>query len=285
MMLRLAIFILLVFATIICKAEIIIEGKILDETNTPIPYTNIGFANTSIGTVSDAAGNFSLFISENIDKEAVLRISVIGFETKEIVWKNINPKTFLKIEMKKRQYELAEIVIKPHQVKTISKGNKSEKSVLKNNLAISNRPNMNLGAAIGKKFMLGNKDCYMKEFNFYIAGNNYDTITFLVNFYEIDKLKPSEIINKKQIVKQIINHKKGWIKIDLSDENLILSKSIIASIEWIGASKRGNALFLNMNFPALGATHYYRFGSQNKWKVYPNMSSSMYLVYEKEKEK
>ncbi|MDG1276526.1 MAG: hypothetical protein P8O16_04545 [Algoriphagus sp.] len=60
------------------------------------------------------------------------------------------------------------------------------------------------------------------------------------------------------------------------------SGTIVASVEWIGASNRGNKFGLNISMPALFQTHYYKYGAQNNWKVYPNMSSSMVLVVESE---
>lgn len=79
------------------------------------------------------------------------------------------------------------------------------------------------------------------------------------------------------MIRQVINHKQGWLEFDLRNEYLVLSGTTVASIEWIGASKKGNYLAFNLTMPALGQTHYYKYGAQNDWKVFRNMSTSMVL--------
>ena len=58
-----------------------ISGKILDEENQPIPFSNIIIKGTVTGTTSDFDGLYSLDLpSENV----VVIFSFIGYETKEI---------------------------------------------------------------------------------------------------------------------------------------------------------------------------------------------------------
>ena len=56
------------------------------------------------------------------------------------------------------------------------------------------------------------------------------------------------------------------------------------TVEWIDFMKRNNnetvRLSLPITFPKINATHYYRYGSQSKWKKFINMSSAMLLTYE-----
>ena len=57
-----------------------IKGKIADVTGSPVPGVNIILKGTSVGTTSDANGDFSLEASAN----AVLVISFIGYQTQEV---------------------------------------------------------------------------------------------------------------------------------------------------------------------------------------------------------
>jgi predicted thioesterase len=61
-------------------AQIVVKGKILSEAdNQPIPYANIGLLNTTIGTISNLDGRFSIKIPQKYLEEELL-FSAIGYE-------------------------------------------------------------------------------------------------------------------------------------------------------------------------------------------------------------
>lgn len=267
----------------IVQAEFLITGKVTDENDRPIPFVNIGFVGTSIGTVSAVEGDFILYLNEIPDNKIPLKISCMGFEPVEMILSDENYTKPLNIKLKENTLVLQEMVVKSGILVTKEYGNKDEKTAMKTNLAISDKPNMNLGAEIGRKFRLGDEPNFISKLKFYVGFNNFDTLMFRVNFYELESGEPSKFLNQKPILRQVIAHKSGWVTFDLEEENIVLSGTIVASIEWVGASKRGNSFGLNISMPALFQTHYYKYGAQNKWKVFPNMSSSMVLIAESAK--
>jgi len=58
-----------------------VSGYVFDESNEPVPFSNIIFKGSTEGTISDENGKFYLE-SENSYKE--LEVSFVGFETKLI---------------------------------------------------------------------------------------------------------------------------------------------------------------------------------------------------------
>ena len=66
-----------------------VSGTITDSLNNPIEYVNIGIANSSFGTITDTKGNFNFEIP-NLNPNDTLRISSLGFKTKDILFKEIN---------------------------------------------------------------------------------------------------------------------------------------------------------------------------------------------------
>lgn len=256
-------------------AENIISGQIKDSKGNGVAYVNIGFVETSVGTVSNMDGSFSFTANEKIWASKILRFSCIGYTTVDVKIENEEQLKNVEIEMKKEVYALKELIIKP--TKTVSKqyGNHSEKTFMKTNLAISKEPNMNLGAQIGRKFWFNNKAHFIKSVKFHLAYNNYDTALFRINFYDLSWGKPNKIINEKSIYKELVGFKKGWVEVDLSDHDVVLSGNVAVAIEWIGASKKGNFLSLNISVPAPMQTHFYKFGAQNRWKIFRNMSTSI----------
>ena len=266
----------------ISRAEYLIKGKVVDQQGQPIPFVNVGFVGTPIGTVSSENGEFELYLSEMPDIKIPLRFSCMGYEPMEV---EVDAERILQpiyIKLTESTIILEEMVVRPTTLKTKEYGNSDEKTAIKTNLAISNKPNMNLGAEIGRKFRLGKDPNYISKLKFHVGYNNFDTLLIRVNFYEIESGTPAKTLHRKPILRKVVGHKSGWVTFDLEEENLVLSGTIIASVEWIGASRQGSKFGLNISMPALFQTHYYKYGAQNKWKVYPNMSSSMVLVVESE---
>ena len=69
---------------------VLISGKITDADSKPLQGASIILRGTSMGTISDANGNFMLKVPE---KEGALFISFIGFKTTEISLSNIKTQT------------------------------------------------------------------------------------------------------------------------------------------------------------------------------------------------
>jgi len=72
--------------TLFAQYQITIDAFVLDkETNQPIAFSNIGFVNRNIKTISDISGKFTLIYSEEaIDKNDILQISALGYNSLQI---------------------------------------------------------------------------------------------------------------------------------------------------------------------------------------------------------
>jgi hypothetical protein len=145
----------LILLPFIAQAEFLVKGKVTDLQNQPIPFVNVGFVDTTIGTISTVEGEFVLYLSELPDNTIPLRFSCMGFEPMELVLIAESISDPMHIKMKESTILLQEMVVKPSVLETIEYGNKDEKTSLITNLAINAQPNMNLGAEIGRKFRLG----------------------------------------------------------------------------------------------------------------------------------
>src|SRR5688572_13924328 len=62
-------------------AEFTISGKVTDESGQPVPGANILLKGTTIGTTTDAEGNYTFAIPE---ERGTLVFSFIGFATQEV---------------------------------------------------------------------------------------------------------------------------------------------------------------------------------------------------------
>lgn len=260
------------------QAETIIEAQLVDPQNKQaLAYVNIGIIGTSIGTVSAVDGTFKLYLPKEIAQEQIVRFSYIGYETKDYTIASLQHLTDSIIYLNKEPVILQTVEVRPLGTTSKVIGNKRTKPRMVTNFSISKQPNQNLGAAIGRKFKLGKKTTFLKNFRFFVAANDFETIRFSVNIYSTTKGKPDQLIHTQNIVTELQQHSRGWVNVDLSPYNIYTSGTIIAAITWIHHSPKGQYLQLPLTLPAIGATHYYRYGSQNKWKRFRGMSTAMQL--------
>ncbi|MBG6233993.1 TonB-linked SusC/RagA family outer membrane protein [Pedobacter sp. CAN_A7] len=84
--------------------DITVTGKVLDETNMPIPGATITIKGLSRGTQTDTNGNYSLIAPEN----AVLIVSYIGYDPQEI---QLDSRTTLNIKLVPSSQKLNEVVV------------------------------------------------------------------------------------------------------------------------------------------------------------------------------
>jgi hypothetical protein len=74
-------FFIFISVTNFISAQTKVSGKVVDNTNQPIPYANIVFKGTNIGVVSNEDGKFYIESDQNYK---TLLVSFVGFPTKEV---------------------------------------------------------------------------------------------------------------------------------------------------------------------------------------------------------
>lgn len=264
-------------------AQDVLKGLILDQSNQPIPYVNIGVLNTAIGTVSRENGQFELVV-DGINASDTVKISTIGFESRAFQLQNLrkmleqNPQ----IKLESIQYDLAEVTIKPLDYAEFGFDKTSmDRNV---NFAIYKFPRQNLGAEVARKFKMNKytkrnkeKACRLDQFKFYLGYCDYDWAKLRVIVYELENGQPGTPLLQENVIVEVKKGQTGWVEVDLKSHNIIVKEDIAVGLEWIDHSPAGRRVSLPIAFPALGSTHFYQFGSQNAWKKFPNMSTPMVI--------
>ncbi|MFC5047175.1 DUF5686 family protein [Aquimarina hainanensis] len=94
-----------------------VSGKVLDSNSTPIPFANIVFKNSTIGTITDENGSFYMESDKN---HTSISVSFVGFQTKSIT---LNKRTSynMEITLEEEAAALDEVVI--YKGKTSKKNN------------------------------------------------------------------------------------------------------------------------------------------------------------------
>lgn len=80
-----------------------IKGKIIDQSNNPIPFVNIWVENEAIGTTAEENGDFSIALKDN---NKTLVFSAIGYETAKLKATQV-----ALVILKSTDYQISEVVI------------------------------------------------------------------------------------------------------------------------------------------------------------------------------
>lgn len=213
------------------NAQNIIKQVIDNKNNVPIPYVNIGIVGKNVGTVSDNNGRFQLELDNKYNCDS-LRFSSIGYESLNIrvedYKKNNHQSENNRIKMTPKIYNIEEVVVTNHKIKTVLLGNSN-----KNGGDIINIQPAGLGAEIGLIMKLHRKKIifHLNNFRFNLVDNIYDTIPIRVNIYNLKNGLPNINILQSPIFFNI--QKDGLITIDLKKYNIVVQEDFFISIEYI----------------------------------------------------
>lgn len=266
------------------RAQHTVSGTLLDaQTREPLPYVNIGIVGTSTGTVSGPDGTFSLFLRQAADSvAAVIRCSHIGYLDVQLPLSEAKTDGWI-VEMERNAVVLNTVQVRANKLYPAVIGHQKTDTRRNVSFAISKQPNQNLGAAVGKKIELNKQVLLLDAVHFFVATNNFDTVRFRVNVHQLVDELPGPVVHSQEVITELTQAQKGWVKVDFTAFELTLSEDFAVSIEWVYHAANGKYLQLPIAMPILGSTHFYRYGSQNTWEEYGNMSAAIYVTGRSEK--
>ncbi len=217
-------------------SQITIQGKVVNQSDqNAIAYTNIGIANTGIGTISNEDGSFSLKVpTPNLND--TLCFSGIGF-----IKRNIPVQSFLTqgviVNLKEHVTQLNEVTVtsKKEEYRTFKLGNrKSRGGTLETDT---------IYAGSATALLIENKNPIQKELSFpvylqsasiRIFRNNLPSFKMRVRLYSVDSVTngPREdLLNKSVVVESTM--KNGWLTFNLSGFHYLITEPFFVAFERI----------------------------------------------------
>jgi hypothetical protein len=261
-------------------AQKTLSGRVIEPaTHEPLGYVSIGIPGTSIGTVAGEDGRFVLEIPDKTSLTArdSVQFSMLGFRKKSVplsAW--TDPVKPLEITLDPAALQLREVVVRSKETRLKTLGKEKSKYRMVVNFALEGKVNQNLGSEIGRRFKVS-KASSLEKFRFYVVANDFDTVRFRINVYDLRKGKPGESLLQEQIVITLTGKQTGWVTVDLQPYEIIADQTLAVGVEWIYGSKGGTVLTLPIAMPVVGSKHYYKYGSRNRWKSFAGMSAAMLL--------
>ncbi len=199
------------------------SGTVFEENSTtPIPYAIVKVQHKNIGVVSNESGKFNLS-NQEIEVNDSINIICLGFKTKTYSvrdWKNDNF-----IFMEADPILLKEAIVSAKRSKEIKIGitNGGTKFLFIPLFTKKEYSNDKLiGREIGTIFNIEN-NCSINGIHIYVASNKYESIKMRAIFYSVENGLPKEIIVNRDIIFNVLE-KKGWVKIDISQHNILFDK-------------------------------------------------------------
>ncbi len=261
-----------------------ISGEVQNfENNEPLAYVNIGIANKTVGTVSSKNGLFKLSLNDKVTSKDTVLFSFIGFRTERyLVSELYNLDTILlqpeNTPLDEVVLSLKKIKLKPKKIGRSSKGlglthanfySYYEKDV-----------DDRLSKERGMKFNM-KRNCHIKDLNFNITGNDFKSLKFRVNFYNVKNGLPKDLIVQENIVFEIKDNFLGWFKVDLEPFEINFREAVgevAVTIQWLESVKVNEKSKYFSISTASSPTHttYYREKAMDSWTK-GGQSLSFYL--------
>ena len=215
------------------SAQTIVKGCIVNERSETIEYVSIGFEEDSVGTISDANGNFELEIPTNRKNDLVF--THVSFQKAVVPYETYANGQQLTVTMKDKVVELAEVVV--------GKKNKPQKIAGK---AISGPMASFRGKGKADALEWGpvfrsKKDYVISDILLTIKGSSYQWCVLSFNIYEIQGDKFVNILNKP--IYQRIEKSDGKQRLDIQPEETIVlkgKKRYYISVAVIDSDSYGN---------------------------------------------
>lgn len=137
-----------------------------------------------------------------------------------------------------------------------------------------------LSKEMGMKIKI-KKNCHIKDLNFNITSNDFQSLKFRVNFYRIDDGKPSDLIVFKNMIFEIKDNFLGWFKVDLEPYEIFLkeeTQEVAVTIQWLESVKKDEKSKYFSFSTASSPTHtaYFREKAMDTWTS-SGQSLSFYL--------
>ena len=121
----------------------------------------------------------------------------------------------------------------------------------------------------GMKFKM-RSNCYIKDLNFNITSNDFKSLKFRVNIYEIKDGLPADLLIQRNIIFEIKDNFLGWFKVDLEHYEIFLKeemKEVAVTIQWLESVKANEKSKYFSISTASSPTHdsYFREKAMDSW--------------------
>ena len=252
------------------SAQTLVKGHVVNERGETVEYVSIGFEEDSVGTISDAKGNFELEIPNNRKNDLVF--THVSFQKTIVPYETYADGHELTVTLKDKVVELAEVVVgrkgKPHTL--------SGKSWIRTSTA-GFRGNCKGDIEWGPIFK-NRKDYLLTDIMVSIDKCEYEECLLSFNCYEVRDKKFVNVMNKP-IYKRVTPADNGKQLYVSPAESVVLKGKKKYCVTISVVDMKGNG---SLSFPANFKSSYARHKVKGKMKKIPGCPMIIVKGYEVE---
>ncbi|UZR98988.1 alpha/beta hydrolase-fold protein [Chondrinema litorale] len=246
-------------------AQINVTGKVIDSNDSkPLSYVNIGIKGKNIGTTTSINGYFNILIPEASMKDT-MTFSLVGYKDFIIPIQSTDNAMTVILEESVTQLDAVEI--------TAEKLTERKFGIKRRNLLMHFADGMfqeNDIFEIGQLIKLKGSKAFITSVNIYLFDSERDSATFRINFYDTMGNLPSKRIINRSIV-QTHPVEKGWLKLDVTDENIFLEDDFVVSLEFLPNMDKEDHRRVSYEVKLGGSSRsFYRKNSLGTWNTPPH---------------
>lgn len=249
------------------------NGTIIDaENQKPIEFVNIGILNKNQGTITNPMGEFTLSIPKKFETDSIT-VSHINYYSVNLLAKNFSNQI---IALEPKTTELSEVVVSNKKRKNKKIGVKSYSRLL--SMRVISKNNDIVEAA--QRINIPNKEIKVNAVNFAIRKwSEVKGVKVRINFYKnLDDTPHAKIVLKNIVSDLPEQTDSDWIRIDLSENDIYISKDFFVGIEFIPNFEKPT--IVDLGGILTKGKGYYRENSLGSWtKLNGGASINVEIVY------
>lgn len=260
-------FLLLLFLglTYIGIGQINIAGVLIDAVSQEkIAFVSIGIKQKNIGTSGLADGSFLIYIPKQHENDT-LSFSMIGYEELNLPISFFVANPIQTISLIPHSIELPNVIISAQ--KLIEK----KIGIVKHNPVVhftDGSINQNDIFEIAQVVKLGDDLAKITSVSLYINESQHDSAIFRINFYAFEEHFPAKRLIEKNIM-QTHRIQAGWLKFDISADDVYLKGNVVVAIEFIPNKKKNTPIYYEIKLGGKEQS-FVRKSSLGTWSVPPH---------------
>lgn len=252
-----------------------IKGKVTNSLNgNPIEFVNIGIQKKNVGTITNEKGEFIININDTLINESIT-FSCIGYKSQDVKINTLNTSSdqvIIAMEPVIQILDEVKIIVRPMKEKSF--GILAHNPLLWGSAISDNRGDI---IEVARTIAIKNKETKIVSAHIFLNAAPSDSGTFRLNFYYLKNGKPDSLAIKKSIIRTL-TLKRGWIEIDVNDENIYLKRDFAFAFEYLPTGKKKVEKYKLMYGGKLGGNDSYsRSSSQGTWQKSQGAAYTMYL--------
>src|SRR6218665_2915472 len=246
-------------------AQNLISGMVLDALNgEPLPFVNIGIKRKNTGTVSSPAGSFS-FQALPAHQHDTLTFSMVGYYDLAVPVRELLHGGTNTIRLREKTTSLKAVTISAQKVRERAFGIKNNHSLFN---FVDGSVNRNDIFEIAQLVKLNNGPAKIISLNLYVTESIKDSAIFRINFYRLQNGRPAERLVEKNMV-QKLSVKEGWLRFDLSQQNIYLQGDVVVGLEFIPTPGKNTPVYYGLKLGG-SSKSFVRSSSQGDWETPPH---------------